>query len=150
MRRLRRRDPLALLASTALTFGAMPPGSARADIALLYVSYDPTRGFYRDFNKLFAEHWKEQTSEDDQQISPSHGPCRGGGIDDRPGRFEDRLVADHHTYDIDVATLQVATGTAWVPWRTSYSPLIQQMKCYTKPLKCREVRPQFLSLRQHI
>jgi hypothetical protein len=39
---------------------------------------------------------------------------------------------------------------AWVPWRISYSPLIHQMKCYTKCLKSRteRFRPQRLSLRQ--
>ena len=43
------------------------------------------------------------------------------------------------------------TGTAWVPWRISCSPLIHQIKCYTNHLKshAERVRPQVLSLRQH-
>ena len=42
------------------------------------------------------------------------------------------------------------TGPAGIPWRISYSPLIQQMRCYTKSLKSHteRVRPQLLSLRQ--
>ena len=46
--------------------------------------------------------------------------------------------------------LQAAHRPAWVPWRISDSPLIHQMKCYTKSLKyqAESVRPQFLSLRQ--
>jgi hypothetical protein len=42
------------------------------------------------------------------------------------------------------------TGPAWVPWRIIYSPLIHQMKCYSKALKSHieRARPQFLSLRQ--
>src|SRR5918996_1831040 len=43
------------------------------------------------------------------------------------------------------------TGPAGIPWRISYSPLIQQMRCYTKSLKSHteRVRPQLLSLRQY-
>jgi hypothetical protein len=43
------------------------------------------------------------------------------------------------------------TSPAWVPWRISYSPLIHQMICHTKPLKnqLERVRRQSLSLRQH-
>ena len=31
--------------------------------------------------------------------------------------------------------LQAAHRPAWAPWRISYSPLIHQMICHTKPLK---------------
>ena len=39
---------------------------------LLNVSYDPTREFYEEYNKLFAKHWKEKTGED-VKITQSHG-----------------------------------------------------------------------------
>lgn len=41
-------------------------------IELLNVSYDPTRGFYSEFNQAFAAHWKAKTG-DDVTIKQSHG-----------------------------------------------------------------------------
>lgn len=34
-----------------------------AQVALLNVSYDPTREFYREFNEAFAAHWLQETGE---------------------------------------------------------------------------------------
>jgi sulfate transport system substrate-binding protein len=41
-------------------------------IALLNVSYDPTRELYEDYNKVFADYWKKQAG-DDVTVSQSHG-----------------------------------------------------------------------------
>ena len=41
-------------------------------IALLNVSYDPTRELYDDYDKVFADYWKKQTG-DDVTVSQSHG-----------------------------------------------------------------------------
>src|SRR5262245_40670305 len=41
-------------------------------IALLNVSYDPTRELYVEYNKAFAAHWKAKTG-DDVTIKQSHG-----------------------------------------------------------------------------
>jgi sulfate/thiosulfate transport system substrate-binding protein len=41
-------------------------------IALLNVSYDPTRELYENYNKVFAAYWKKQTG-DDVTVSQSHG-----------------------------------------------------------------------------
>jgi sulfate/thiosulfate transport system substrate-binding protein len=41
-------------------------------IALLNVSYDPTRELYEDYNKVFADYWKKKTG-DDVSVSQSHG-----------------------------------------------------------------------------
>src|SRR5271155_5513485 len=41
-------------------------------IALLNVSYDPTRELYEDYNTVFASYWKKQTG-DDVTVSQSHG-----------------------------------------------------------------------------
>lgn len=66
---------------------------------LVNVSYDPTRELYRDFNKVFAEHWKKTTGED-VTIKTSHG---GSGKQARA--VIDGLEADVVTlalaYDID-------------------------------------------------
>lgn len=66
---------------------------------LLNVSYDPTREFYEEYNKLFAQHWKVTTGQD-VVINQSHG---GSGKQARA--VIDGLEADVVTlalaYDID-------------------------------------------------
>jgi sulfate transport system substrate-binding protein len=46
--------------------------TARADVTLLNVSYDPTREFYDEYNRAFARHWRELHGED-VLIRQSHG-----------------------------------------------------------------------------
>jgi sulfate/thiosulfate-binding protein len=74
-------------------------GSARADVSLLNVSYDPTRELYQAFNAAFAKHWKAQTGET-VTIKQSHG---GSGKQARS--VIDGLEADVVTlalaYDVD-------------------------------------------------
>lgn len=45
---------------------------AHAQVSILNVSYDVTREFYKDYNQLFAGHWKNQTGET-VTINQSHG-----------------------------------------------------------------------------
>ena len=42
------------------------------DVALLNVSYDPTRELYQEYNPAFAAYWKQKTG-DDVKITQSHG-----------------------------------------------------------------------------
>ena len=46
--------------------------SARADIELLNVSYDPTRELYEEYNALFAQHWQKEHGEK-VVVHQSHG-----------------------------------------------------------------------------
>ena len=73
--------------------------SVYADTELLNVSYDPTRELYKQYNPVFAKHWKEQTGEN-INIKQSHG---GSGKQARA--ILDGLEADVATlalgYDID-------------------------------------------------
>jgi sulfate/thiosulfate-binding protein len=78
-------------------------------IELLNVSYDPTREFYADFNKVFAAHWKARTGQE-VVIKTSHG---GSGR-------QARAIIDG--LEADVATLALAGDTDalhangnWVP-----------------------------------
>ncbi|NDC82401.1 sulfate ABC transporter substrate-binding protein [bacterium] len=68
-------------------------------IELLNVSYDPTREFYQDYNKLFASYWKKKTG-DEVVVKQSHG---GSGKQARA--VIDGLEADVVTlalaYDVD-------------------------------------------------
>ncbi len=85
---------------------------ARADTALLNVSYDPTREFYRDFNAAFAQAWKAESGET-VQVRMSHG---GSGRQSRS--VIDGLEADVVTlalgYDIDaIADIRGALPADW-------------------------------------
>ena len=87
--------PLVLLAL------ALVAGSAFAkDVALLNVSYDPTRELYRDVNTAFAQDWKKTHAGDNLDIKMSHG---GSGKQARG--VIDGLEADVVTlalaYDVD-------------------------------------------------
>lgn len=71
-------------------------GSVLADnITLLNVSYDPTREFYREYNRAFGDYWQQQTG-DTVTVRQSHG---GSGS-------QARSVIDG--LDADVVTLALA------------------------------------------
>jgi sulfate transport system substrate-binding protein len=74
---------------------AAAAGVAAKDIALLNVSYDPTRELYVDFNAAFAKYWKTKTG-DTVTVKQSHG---GSGK-------QARSVIDG--IDSDVVTLALA------------------------------------------
>ncbi len=88
-----RRTALVLSLATALGAFALP--AAAKDVALLNVSYDPTRELYSDYNKAFAAYWKAKTG-DTVTIKQSHG---GSGK-------QARSVIDG--LDADVVTLALA------------------------------------------
>jgi len=85
-----------VLATAVLLVGA---GTARAQVKLLNVSYDPTRELYQDVNKAFAAQWKQKTGQS-VDINQSHG---GSGKQARS--IIDGLEADVATlalaYDVD-------------------------------------------------
>ncbi len=89
-----------LILATALSVVAAIAHQAQAaDITLLNVSYDPTRELYKEYNTLFAKHWKEKTG-DNVTVNQSHG---GSGKQARA--VLDGLEADVVTlglgYDVD-------------------------------------------------
>jgi sulfate transport system substrate-binding protein len=75
-------------------------GGAMGQMTLLNVSYDPTRELYQEYNKAFAEHWRQETGQV-VEIRQSHG---GSGKQART--VLDGLEADVVTlalaYDIDI------------------------------------------------
>jgi sulfate/thiosulfate-binding protein len=79
-----------------LLAGALLLGSANAaEIAILNVSYDPTRELYQDFNAAFSRYWQGKTG-DTVKVNASHG---GSGK-------QARSVIDG--IDADVVTLALA------------------------------------------
>jgi sulfate transport system substrate-binding protein len=84
---------------------------ARADITLLNVSYDPTREFYKEFNKAFAAKWKAERGET-VTINMSHG---GSGRQARS--VIDGLPADVVTlalaYDVEEIAARGLIAKGW-------------------------------------
>ena len=100
------------LITLALSFSiSLAPAKS---VALLNVSYDPTRELYQDYNQAFAAYWKKQNG-DDVTISQSHG---GSGKQARA--VIDGLAADVVTLGLapDIDAL-VTNGHLIVPnWQT--------------------------------
>jgi sulfate/thiosulfate-binding protein len=99
MNRILKRVAVAVLAATVLAAPAL-----RAETTLLNVSYDPTRELYDDYNKAFAQYWKQKSGKE-VSIRQSHG---GSGKQART--VIDGLPADVVTlalaYDIDALATQ--------------------------------------------
>jgi sulfate/thiosulfate transport system substrate-binding protein len=100
----------------ALGLGASGVGAglareARAETTLLNVSYDPTREFYREYNRLFAAQWKTKSGEQ-VAISTSNG---GSGaqarsvIDGQPADVVTLALA----YDIDALAARGLVAKDW-------------------------------------
>ncbi len=83
-----------LVLGVAAALAAISPVQA-SSVALLNVSYDPTREFYREYNELFAQHWQRHSGQR-ATIRQSHG---GSGS-------QARAVIDG--LDADVVTLALA------------------------------------------
>jgi sulfate/thiosulfate transport system substrate-binding protein len=100
LHRIIARASIAALAASLMLLST----AARADTTLLNVSYDPTRELYEDYNKAFAQFWKQKTGQD-VSIRQSHG---GSGKQART--VIDGLPADVVTlalaYDIDAIATQ--------------------------------------------
>ena len=87
----------ALIGVTLMTLAGL---ASAAGPTLLNVSYDVSREFYKDYNKLFAEQWKKTTGED-ITLNQSHG-----GSSKQARSVVDGLEADvitmNQANDIDV------------------------------------------------
>ncbi len=86
-----------------------------ADIELLNVSYDPTREFYQEYNKQFAEYWKGKNKQG-VTVKQSHG---GSGK-------QARAVIDG--LEADVVTLALAHDIDMVASKTGKIPADWQQK----------------------
>ncbi|HJV64187.1 MAG TPA: sulfate ABC transporter substrate-binding protein [Geomonas sp.] len=98
-----------------LVTSALAPLAAFAKSELLNVSYDPTREFYQEYNKAFARHWKEKSSQD-LVVKQSHG---GSGK-------QARAVIDG--LDADVVTLALAYDIDEIAARTKLIPAYWQRR----------------------
>lgn len=106
---VRQKSLLSALVGVAVAISSF---SVKANNDLLNVSYDPTRELYKDFNAVFANHWKKQTGET-LNIKTSHG---GSGKQARA--VMDGLQADVVTlalaYDVDAIAQRGLIATDWI------------------------------------
>jgi len=100
---------------TLLTAAGLPmaaPALAQGSLALLNVSYDPTREFYREYNAQFAARWRARTGQA-VRVNTSHG---GSGRQARS--VIDGLQADVLTlalsYDIDEVAERGLLAKDWM------------------------------------
>lgn len=104
--------PNSLLAALLTAVIGITSFSAQADTNLLNVSYDPTRELYKDFNAVFANHWKKETGET-LNVRASHG---GSGKQARA--VIDGLDADVVTlalaYDVDAIAQKGLIAPNWI------------------------------------
>jgi len=98
-------------ALAASAVAALALGAVRADVALLNVSYDPTRELYQDVNAAFAKSWEAKSGQK-LTVNQSHG---GSGKQARS--VIDGLEADVVTlalaYDIDAIAEKGLLATNW-------------------------------------
>lgn len=102
------------LCGALLLFGCVAFGAqGQAQTTLLNVSYDPTREFYRDYNRVFAAHWKAKTGEV-VQFRQSHG---GSGAQARA--VIDGLQADVVTLALaaDIDAIAERSGKITPDWQ---------------------------------
>ncbi|MEO8296481.1 MAG: sulfate ABC transporter substrate-binding protein [Burkholderiales bacterium] len=102
------RRLLALATATAALWGT---GAAWAAPALLNVSYDVAREFYKDYNKLFTAHWKA-TAGEEISVNQSHG-----GSSKQARAVIDGLDADvitmNQALDIDMVAEKGLIAADW-------------------------------------
>ena len=104
----------ALLASLGMGFVVTASG-ARAQDALVNVSYDPTRELYREYSEHFAKYWQETTGRT-VEISNSHG---GSGAQVRS--VIEGLPADVVTFPLEGDILGIeAAGLIEPGWQGEF------------------------------
>lgn len=91
-----------LLAATALVLAATSAWAQTAAPAqsLLNVSYDVSREFYKDYNLVFAAHWKKTTGAD-VTLNQSHGGSSRQARSVADGLEADVITMNQHN-DIDI------------------------------------------------
>jgi len=88
---MKRMSSLALAAALGLAVLLAGGATARAQVKLLNVSYDPTRELYVEVNKAFGAHWKQQTGQT-VDISQSHGGSGKQALSVIDGREADAVT----------------------------------------------------------
>jgi sulfate transport system substrate-binding protein len=99
-----------LIGALAIAAAVASPAHA-ADITLLNVSYDPTREFYAEFNKVFAAAYQKETGKS-IEIKQSHG---GSGAQARAvtGGLQADVVTLALAWDVDAVAERGLVDAGW-------------------------------------
>ena len=89
-----------VLATSTAIAALASAGLAHADTTLLNVSYDVTREFYKDYNKVFTAHWKKTTGET-VTVNQSHGGSSKQASSVAEG-LEADVITMNQANDIDI------------------------------------------------
>ncbi|MGN0469328.1 MAG: sulfate ABC transporter substrate-binding protein [Acutalibacteraceae bacterium] len=81
-------------------------------VEITNVSYDPTRELYSEYNKVFAEHWKEQTGQE-VEVTQSHGGSGKQALEVANG-LEADVVTLALEYDVDAVQNAGLIEDGWV------------------------------------
>lgn len=100
---------LLVLLSVMLT--ACGASSGHKNVSIVNVSYDPTREFYEEYNKLFADYWKKQTGQNVEVIQ-SHGGSGKQALEVSNG-LEADVVTLALEYDIDAIAKEGLIRKDW-------------------------------------
>ncbi|WP_302337589.1 sulfate ABC transporter substrate-binding protein [uncultured Ruminococcus sp.] len=103
-----------LLAVVVLTGGIFTGCGSTSDdtVSIVNVSYDPTRELYSEYNKIFAEHWKEKTGQD-VEVTQSHGGSGKQALEVANG-LEADVVTLALEYDVDAIQDAGLIEDGWV------------------------------------
>ena len=85
---------------------------AADSVSITNVSYDPTRELYEQYNKIFQEHWKEQTGQD-VDITQSHGGSGKQALEVANG-LEADVVTLALEYDVDAVQDAGLIDDGWI------------------------------------
>ena len=85
---------------------------AADSVSITNVSYDPTRELYEQYNKIFQEHWKEQTGQD-VDITQSHGGSGKQALEVANG-LEADVVTLALEYDVDAVQDAGLIDEGWI------------------------------------
>jgi sulfate transport system substrate-binding protein len=117
MKNLIQKTKLVLLGSLLVLGFSL---NAKEKVEILNVSYDPTRELYGEYNKVFADYWKEQTGQE-VTIKQSHG---GAGKQARA--IIDGLKADGMTLIKSVKKQDFSQKIGKKDWKTTPHLIPQQ------------------------
>ena len=81
-------------------------------VEITNVSYDPTRELYEQYNKVFAEHWKEKTGQD-VEVTQSHGGSGKQALEVANG-LEADVVTLALEYDVDAVENAGLIEDGWI------------------------------------
>ena len=100
--------------AAVVTLGTVAGNAVYAadSVSITNVSYDPTRELYEQYNKIFQEHWKEQTGQD-VDITQSHGGSGKQALEVANG-LEADVVTLALEYDVDAVQDAGLIDDGWI------------------------------------